>query len=373
MNKQQVLKILRIFQITALFVFFMEWLFLEPSVVSFFQNLIQNSYGWISYVIIWVIMFLQTTVLNIPAYVILSASVSIGIKTLSVSYFSIVLSAYMLGCMTAYWLGLKFGKKAVKWCAGSEEDYEKWSNVLNAKGKLWYFISVIFPLFPDDILCLVAGSVRLNFNYYFCANLIGRGVGLMTMLLTLNVVNISNIGFPVMLLVWFVVFVVLTVAHEILYYKKGKSNMNLLIIGNNVDSVALEIWKGNTNYTVLNNAYVWCDDFVKYAKKQKQLIVASTADQFKNRPINDVIEFLSKHNFIPVFVADNKKSFENTMYTALVDEIPDTILYTKNKMNKDYNEFINITKGYLLGKGLTENGNKTISTPRKRKRTTSKI
>lgn len=147
--------------------------------------------------------------------------------------------------------------------------------------------------------------------------------------------------------------------------------MNLLIIGEHVDNIAMEIWKCNTNYCVLNNALVWCNDFIKYIKKQKKVIVASTSKQFKERPINDVIEFLSKYDFIPVLIADDKKSFENTMYTALVDEIPNTILYTRNKENKDYNEFIEITKGYLLGKGL-ENGNKTISTPRKRKRTTSK-
>lgn len=148
--------------------------------------------------------------------------------------------------------------------------------------------------------------------------------------------------------------------------------MNLLVIGNNVDSVALDIWKGNTNYCVLNNAFLWCNEFVKYIKKVNKVIVASTSQQFKERPINDVIEFLTKHEFIPVLIADDKKSFENTMYTALVDEIPDTILYTKNKNNKEYKEFIDIAKGYLLGKGLTNNGNKTISTPRKRKRTTIK-
>lgn len=147
--------------------------------------------------------------------------------------------------------------------------------------------------------------------------------------------------------------------------------MNLLVIGENIDNIAMDMWKGNTNYCVLNNALVWNKEFLKYIKDRK-VIVASTSTQFKDRPINDVIEFLTDNKFIPVLIAANKKSFENTMYTALVDEIPNTILFTKNKENKDYKEFIEIAKGYLLGKGLTDNDNKTISTPRKRKRTTIK-
>ncbi len=222
MNKQQILKILRVLQVTTLFILLMELIFTEPHVNDFFSNLIQHSTGWITYVIIWLIMFLQTTILNIPAYVVLSASVSIGINVLSVLYFITVLSAYMAGCVVAYWLGNKLGKKAVKWCAGSEEDYDKWSNVLNKKGKLWYLLTVIFPMFPDDILCLVAGAVRLNFNFYFFANLLGRGVGLFTMLVTLKLINIGSQGFPFMIIVWAVVFLIEVILYEIIYHKREK-------------------------------------------------------------------------------------------------------------------------------------------------------
>ena len=112
-------------------------------------------------------MFLQVTILNIPAYVILSACASIGVEILSFKYILVVLSAYMLGCVLAYYLGFKFGKKAVKWCAGNDEDYDKWSEFLNKKGKWWYFMTVVFPMFPDDILCLVAGAMKFNFIWYF--------------------------------------------------------------------------------------------------------------------------------------------------------------------------------------------------------------
>ena len=147
--------------------------------------------------------------------------------------------------------------------------------------------------------------------------------------------------------------------------------MNLIVIGNDVDNIAMDIWRGNTNYTVLNQSpCLWNKDFLSYIKNKK-VIVASTSDQFVERTINEVIEFLTTHDFVPILIADDKKSIENNIYTGLSSEIPSTLLYTKNKENKEYNELLKITLGYLLGKGII-NDNNTLRTPRKRKRTTTK-
>lgn len=196
-----------------------EIIFSIPIVNAWFGGLITNSKGWVVYLIIWFIMFLQTTILNVPAYVVLTACVSMGIKTLSAVYLLVVISAYMTGCVLTYFIGRKWGKKAVKWCAGSEEDYEKWSEVLNKKGKWWYLASVTFPMFPDDILCLVAGAVRFDFRFYLFANFVGRTLGLVTTLLCLELVGNLGGGFPLMLIVWSVALIIECVSY---YYLKKK-------------------------------------------------------------------------------------------------------------------------------------------------------
>ena len=49
--------------------------------------------------------------------------------------------------------------------------------------------------------------------------------------------------------------------------------MNLMIIGNDTDSIALDVWKANTNYTVLNQSpYVWGSSFKKFVKNHLKLI-----------------------------------------------------------------------------------------------------
>lgn len=201
MNREQVLKILKVCIITTIFMLLCEVIFSINAINDWFSNLITNSQGWLVYLIIWLIMFLQVTILNIPAYVVLSASINIGIKALSWEYILTVLSAYMCGCILAYWLGRWFGKKAVKWCAGSEDDYNKWSEVLNKKGKWWYFMTILFPFFPDDLLCIVAGAVKFHFGFYTIANLIGRGVGLVTMILTLDFIHMGG-SIPWFVIIW---------------------------------------------------------------------------------------------------------------------------------------------------------------------------
>ena len=202
--------------------FVCEIIFSIPAINNWFASLVINAGTW-AYVVIWVIMFLQVTILNIPAYVILSASAAIGIETLSFKYIIVVLSAYMLGAMLAYFLGRKFGKGAVKWCAGSDEDYDKWSSFINNKGKWFYFGTVLLPFFPDDLLCLVCGATKMNFAFFSIANLIGRGIGLVTMLLTIKLIGFIGGGFPYMIIVWAVALIAEVIA-LIVIKRKGANN-----------------------------------------------------------------------------------------------------------------------------------------------------
>lgn len=206
MKKEQVLKLLKVAIVVTAIMLACEIVFSIDAVNEWFSEIITGTRGWIVYLVIWVIMFLQVTILNIPAYVVLSASISIGIKALSWQYLLTVMSAYMCGCILAYWFGRWFGKKAVKWCAGSEEDYNKWSEVLNKKGKWWYFATVTFPFFPDDLLCIVAGSVKFNFGLFVLENFVGRALGLIATILTINWLNFGS-GFPFLLLIWAIALV----------------------------------------------------------------------------------------------------------------------------------------------------------------------
>ena len=220
MNKEQILRALKVLIIMTVFLYVLECIFLIPGVTEFFTNWFNGANGWTLYLIVAILMFLQGTILNIPAVTILELSILAGINTLSILYISVVMIAYMLACIVSYWLGRKFGVKAVKWIAGDEQEFGKWSNYINKKGKWWYLITVLLPIFPDDLLCIVAGSVKLNFVFYTLANLIGRTIGLVTMLLTLKFVGHIGGDFPIMLIVWLVGLVIELIAYGIIKNKR---------------------------------------------------------------------------------------------------------------------------------------------------------
>lgn len=220
MTNQQLQRILKVCIIATVIMLIFDIVFSIPIVIDFFKEWITTSSGWLIFLVIWVIMFLQCTVLNIPAYVILSASVSIGLNCLSWQYLLCVITAYMAGCILAYWIGRWWGVKAVKWCAGSDEDYEKWCTVLNQKGKWYYAITVLFPFFPDDLLCIVCGSVKFDFIFFTIANLLGRTIGLITMILTLELIGSMGGGIPLMVIVWAVALII----ELIIYFKINKKS-----------------------------------------------------------------------------------------------------------------------------------------------------
>lgn len=226
MNRDQIIRLLKVAMVTTSILLVFEVIFSLDVINNFFLGLISGANGWLAYLFVWIIMFLQVTVLNIPAYSVLAACTSIGMHTLDIVFISVILSAYMAGCILAYWIGRLFGKRAVKWCAGSEEDYNKWSKILNSKGKWWYFLTVLFPFFPDDLLCIVAGAVKFNFLYYTIMNLIGRSIGLITTILTLKLINKVSSGFPFMIIVWAVAFLVEMIAYIILYKRSKKNGSN---------------------------------------------------------------------------------------------------------------------------------------------------
>lgn len=220
MKIKQVYNILKVSLIAVVVLFLFELLFTFDAITDAISNLIINTPDVVVYLVIWLIMIIQVTLIPIPVYVIVNACVVIPSIDLSITtskgwlLIFIIMSAYMIGAILAYLVGYKFGSKAVKWCAGTEEDYNKWVNVFNSKGKWYYAITVLLPVFPDDLLCFVAGGVKLKFWFYILANFVGRFIGLIAMILSLELLHmgVGGNGFPVALLAWGIILIAIIIS-----------------------------------------------------------------------------------------------------------------------------------------------------------------
>lgn len=121
------------------------------------------------------LQFLQVTFLPIPSTVSTLAGVLIygPLEAALLSFAGI-----MLGSVLAFWLGRQFGRKLVEFMVG-KSTCEKWTKFLS-NCKYSFFIMMLLPVFPDDVLCLVAGLTNMSWTFFIVTNVISRPLAIFT-------------------------------------------------------------------------------------------------------------------------------------------------------------------------------------------------
>ena len=119
------------------------------------------------------LQFLQVTFLPIPSTISTLAGVLIY-GPFQAALLS--LAGIMLGSILAFWLGRQFGRKLVVFMVG-EETCKKWTDFLT-NAKYSFVVMMVLPIFPDDVLCLVAGLTNMTWKFFVLTNLIARPIGI---------------------------------------------------------------------------------------------------------------------------------------------------------------------------------------------------
>lgn len=232
-TKQQIYKLIITLIICIGLLLIVEGLFQIPAISNAFgENAFDNKIGIGVWIILWLLMFAQVTIIPVPAmpiYVFCNGYNGLiangpelkDLLSLQTIFFLLyTTSACVVGALCAYGLGKLGGKKALKWVAGDEDEYNIWCKNLNCKmGKWIYAATVIFPIFPDDIICIVAGAIKLDFKFFVLTNIIGKIVGATCLCIFMRLPLINDFlmssldgGFPWALLIYSILFVLSIVA-----------------------------------------------------------------------------------------------------------------------------------------------------------------
>ena len=160
--------------------------------------------GAYSYILFFVLQFLQVTFLPLPAFVTTVAGTLIFGPWIACA---ISLCAIFLGALFAFFLGKKIGRKVVVWVAGKEQA-DKWEKKLK-RGNFVFFLMMLFPVFPDDILCIVAGTIGMSYKFFIITNIITRPIAIVTtcFLGSGTLIPFSGWGIPV----WIVLVIIVAV------------------------------------------------------------------------------------------------------------------------------------------------------------------
>ena len=181
------------------------------SSVNAFKNFILSTGNKGIFVYI-LIQMLQVVLIPVPATIIALAGALIYGPLLGSIYCS---AGVLLGSFTSYFFGKVFGFKLVAWVTGKEKAL-KYANVINNRGKMFLPIAFLLPMFPDDILCWIAGITTMKFGYYAIVTMITRPIGVISMCYFGGGYIIPFYGWG--LYVW-AVLLVLIIAVVILTYK----------------------------------------------------------------------------------------------------------------------------------------------------------
>ncbi|MDE6586575.1 MAG: VTT domain-containing protein [Clostridia bacterium] len=105
-----------------------------------------------------------------------SVAVAVGTAMfgpLKCSIFSFI--GIVAGSVVAFAIGRLIGYKAVCWIVG-KESLDKWLNKLKGKDYLILSLMFLLPLFPDDILCFVAGMSSMTWGYFIIMIIVTRAI-----------------------------------------------------------------------------------------------------------------------------------------------------------------------------------------------------
>ena len=129
-----------------------------------------SSFGALAVIIFVLISFLQVVILPIPGFISIGAGVILFGPFWGSIYSSI---GIIIGSILAFYIGRILGTKVVSWLIG-DSALKKWNKFIKGKDKFLLTFMFIFPFFPDDILCFVAGITSLSSKFFICMTVFVR-------------------------------------------------------------------------------------------------------------------------------------------------------------------------------------------------------
>ena len=94
------------------------------------------------------------------------------------SSFLISTVAVVLGSAIVFQLSRRLGQPfAQKFVSG--RTWERYGEVIRRKRDVFLFLAFLFPFFPDDLLCIMAGLTNVSFRRFLILVLLGRPWGLL--------------------------------------------------------------------------------------------------------------------------------------------------------------------------------------------------
>lgn len=158
------------------------------------RKFVKESGQW-GILVLFGLTLLQVVVLPIPAAVTILIGVLMYGSTVS---FIVSTLGTIAGSIICFLLGKFFGYRVVAWIIGNEKA-KKYADFIHEKGKIPFIVMLLFPFFPDDILCMAAGLTKMTFKFFIITVVLTRPVmiAFVSYFGTGDIIPFSGWGIPV--------------------------------------------------------------------------------------------------------------------------------------------------------------------------------
>ena len=185
-----------------------------------FVDYINNS-GGVAELIFVLVNFLQVTIVPIPSSITTMAGAVLFNGIWKPLYLTV--SGILLGSMFAFFLGRVLGVRFANWLVGVKT-IEKYKKMTKGRDKIVLFYMFLFPFFPDDFLCILAGMTDYTYLGFFIMQVFCRTIGVLTnILLAKGIVSIPMQGWWLLLWGFLIILVIVLLILTIKYSDKIES------------------------------------------------------------------------------------------------------------------------------------------------------
>lgn len=180
----------------------------NPNLFESFKN---SWYGWIIFILFQAVLTILLCI--VPgvsmAFIILCSTIyTEPWQAFIISFLNVMVSSlimYLLGRFGGYKLCVKLL---------GEEDCNKSLDLLETKSTIFFPLMMLFPVFPDDALVMIAGTIKMKLKWFIPSIIIGRGIGIATIVFGFSLIPFEEfttlydwIVFVTVCVVWmFVIF-----------------------------------------------------------------------------------------------------------------------------------------------------------------------
>jgi uncharacterized membrane protein YdjX (TVP38/TMEM64 family) len=180
--------------------------------VELIKEMILTTGAW-GKAVFMLFTLLQTVIIPVPAFVVAMVGTALYGPMQAFVYTSI---GVIIGSIVCFYIGRLIGPGLVNWIAGAEKA-EKYRKMMGSKGRFVFIMMMLLPVFPDDMLCMVAGLSSMSFGYFFLVIILTRPIMLAvySFLGTGNLIPFSGWG------IWaWIAIIIVVIALCILIAKK---------------------------------------------------------------------------------------------------------------------------------------------------------